>query len=83
MSNMLLLASFTNSKTIIRKDLGLMSSIRRWFKDERTRRKIAALDADGFAAMGYPRTGREELLILSKLIAWVSEEIQSASIVID
>lgn len=44
----------------------------RWFKDERIRKKIADLNADGFAAMAYPRTGRRELLNLAKLIAWVS-----------
>ena len=41
------------------------------------------LDADGFAAMAYPRTGREELLNLSRVVAWVSGEIQSASIATD
>ena len=80
---MLPIASFTSPKAIVRKNLGLMSFMSRWFKDERIRRKIAALDADGFAAMGYPRTGREELLNLSRLIAWVSGEIQSASIATD
>ena len=83
MSNTLPLASFACSKAIVREDLGLMSLKCRWFKDQRIRRKIAALDADGFAAMGYPRTGREELLNLSKLIAWVSGEIQPASIATD
>ena len=72
---MLPLASFTFPKAIARLFPGLMSLIRRWFKDERIRRKIAALDADRFAALGYPRTGREELLNLSRLIAWVSGEI--------
>ena len=76
-------ANITNPKGTARKDLGLMSLMRRWFKDERIRRKIAALDADGFAAMGYPRTGRKELLNLSRLIAWVSGEIQSTSIATD
>ena len=52
-----------------------MGSIHRWFKDERIRQKIAALNGDGFAAMGYPRTGREEVLNLSRLIAWVSIEV--------
>ena len=41
-----------------------------WFKEERIRQKIAALDADGFAAMNYPSTSGEKLLNLSKLIAW-------------
>lgn len=41
-----------------------------WFKEDRIRNKIAALDADRLVAMMYPRTGREELLNLSKLIAW-------------
>lgn len=44
--------------------------VTRWFQDERIRQKIAALDADGFAAMGYPRTGQKEVLNLSRLIAW-------------
>lgn len=52
-----------------------MGLLRRWFEDERIRRKISALNADGFAAMGYPRTGRNEVLNLSKLIAWVSGDI--------
>ena len=83
MSIMFPLANFKICKRTARRDLGLMSLIRRWFKDERIRQKIAALDADGFAAMGYPRTGRDELLNLSRLIAWVSGEIQSASIATD
>lgn len=52
-----------------------MSLVRRWFKDERISQKISALNADGFAAMGYPRTGREEVLNLSRLIAWVSGDV--------
>ena len=56
-------------------NLSLTELIYRWFKDERIRQKIAALDADGFAAMGYPGTGRTELLNLSRLIAWVSNEV--------
>ena len=56
-------------------NLSLTELIYRWFKDERIRQKIAALDADGFAAMGYPGTGRTELLNLSRLIAWVSKEV--------
>lgn len=59
-------------------DLGLTSWTPRWFQDERIRQKIAALDADGFAAMGYPRTGQKEVLNLSRLIAWVSKEVCSA-----
>ena len=55
--------------------MDLMGFIRRLFKDERIRRKVAACDGDRFAAMGYPRTGREELLNLSKLIAWVSGQV--------
>ena len=46
-----------------------------WFKEERIRLKIGMLNADGFAAMAYPRTGREEVLVLSKLIAWVGPPI--------
>lgn len=69
---MIPLASFTKPLAVARRDIGLMGSVRRWFKDERIRRKISALNADGFAAMGYPRTGRKEVLNLSRLIAWVS-----------
>ena len=60
-----------------------MSLVPSWFKDETIRQKIAALDADDFAAMGYPRTGREEVLNLSRLIAWVSGEFQCTSIATD
>lgn len=42
-----------------------------WFKEERIRRKIANLDAPGFAAMNYPDAAREQLLTMAKLIAWV------------
>lgn len=73
--NMLPLISFTKPLAIARQDLGLMGLLRRWFKDERIRRKISALNADGFAAVGYPRTGQNEVLNLSKLIAWVSRDI--------
>ena len=52
-----------------------------WFHDEGIRQKIAALDADGFAAMGFPRTERSKVLNLSKLIAWVSIQAQSTWIV--
>lgn len=73
--NMLPLISFTKPLPIACQDLGLMGLVRRWFEDERIRRKISALNADGFAAMGYPRTGRNEVLNLSKLIAWVSGDV--------
>lgn len=62
------------------KDPSLMSLIRRWYKDERIRRKIGALNGDGFAVMLFPHTGREELLTVSKFITWVSGEIQCAFI---
>ena len=53
-----------------------------WFKEERIRLKIGMLNADGFAAMGYPRTGREEVLVLSKLIAWVSRVVLLLPIIV-
>ena len=81
--NMFPLASFTELQSIAFKYLCLMSLVRSWFKDERIRQKIAALDADDFAAMGYPRAGREEALNLSRLIAWVSGEVQCTSIATD
>jgi hypothetical protein len=42
-----------------------------WFKDEKIRTKISKLNADGFAAMNYPKAAKEQLLTMAKLIAWV------------
>ena len=58
-----------------RQDLNLTSLLPRWFKDEKIRQKLAALEADHFAAMAFPRTGREFLLNLSKFMGWVSRKV--------
>ncbi|KAF2468385.1 terpenoid synthase [Lindgomyces ingoldianus] len=44
--------------------------VNHWFKEERIRKKIAELNAPGFAAMNYPGAAREQLLTMAKLIAW-------------
>ena len=53
----------------------LKSFIRRWYKDEKIRQKIATLDAEGLSAMAFPRAGREELLNVARLNTWVGDKV--------